>query len=84
MSGDETFRRNIVSKIRTEVLKDICDGRWENLGRLGAIVPFVPLDVLGRAEVITRQARQSCCIHYCCSACIALCHSFLYIACMTR
>lgn len=57
VSGDEPFRRNIVSKIRTEVLKDICDGRWENLGRLGAIVPFVPLDVLGRAEVITRQAR---------------------------
>ncbi|KAL1522239.1 hypothetical protein AB1Y20_021875 [Prymnesium parvum] len=57
-AGDhEVARRQIVSMIRGEVLKDICDGRWENLGRLGAIVPFLPLDAEGRADIVTRQLR---------------------------
>ena len=38
------LRSKIVGRIREDVLRDICDGRWENLGRLGVIVPFLPLD----------------------------------------
>ena len=53
--GDDELRRDIVGQIRREVLRDICDGRWENLGRLGAVVPFLPLDGPGRADIIRRQ-----------------------------
>ena len=52
---DDKARRKIVSDIRTDVLRDICDGRWENLGRLGAIVPFMPLDGSGREDIVRRQ-----------------------------
>ena len=41
--------------IRREVLREICDGRWENLGRLGSVVPFTPLRGEGRRSVVTRQ-----------------------------
>ena len=53
--GDDELRRDIVGQIRREGLRDICDGRWENLGRLGAVVPFLPLDGPGRADIIRRQ-----------------------------
>ena len=37
------------------MLRDICDGRYENLGRLGTIVPFLPLQSRGRRAVVERQ-----------------------------
>jgi len=48
----------LVARIRQEVLRDICDGRWENLGRLGTIVPFTPLSDEGRKMVVERQLAQ--------------------------
>lgn len=45
----------IVDAIRNDVLREICDGRYENLGRLGTIVPFLPLSDRGRRGVVTRQ-----------------------------
>eukprot|EP00965_Chrysotila_dentata_P000201 6259-Pleurochrysis_carterae.AAC.3 len=49
----------LVARIRQEVLRDICDGRWENLGRLGTIVPFTPLSDEGRKMVVERQLAQA-------------------------
>ena len=56
----ETARRRsaIVDSVRSDVLAHICDGRYENLGRLGTIVPFMPLDNVGRTRVIERQLQQ--------------------------
>lgn len=48
-------RAAIVDKVRADVLRDICDGRYENLGRLGTIVPFLPLQSTGRRNVVERQ-----------------------------
>jgi ATP-dependent Clp protease ATP-binding subunit ClpC len=48
-------RAAIVARVRDDVLRDICDGRYENLGRLGTIVPFLPLRGAGRRAVATRQ-----------------------------
>jgi len=45
----------MMAAIKREVLRDICDGRWENLGRLGTIVPFMPLEGAGRRAVVQRQ-----------------------------
>jgi len=45
----------MMAAIKREVLRDICDGRWENLGRLGTIVPFMPLEGEGRRAVVQRQ-----------------------------
>ena len=45
----------VVERTRGDVLEHVCDGRWENLGRLGNIVPFLPLDGAGRRSVIDRQ-----------------------------
>ncbi len=61
--GQETIKsrtpdatlESLTRGIRGEVLRDICDGRWENLGRLGSIVPFTPLDDAGRTAVVRRQ-----------------------------
>ena len=39
----EALRATLVEQIRAEVLREVCDGRWENLGRLGFVVPFLPL-----------------------------------------
>ena len=36
----------------------MCDGRWENLGRLGFVVPFLPLEAHGKAAVVRRQLEQ--------------------------
>ncbi len=36
-------------------MRSIADGRYETLGRLGAIVPFVPLQSSGRRAVVERQ-----------------------------
>ena len=41
--------------ISAELLEHVCDGRHENLGRLGAVIPFLPLDAGGRAAVVRRQ-----------------------------
>jgi ATP-dependent Clp protease ATP-binding subunit ClpA len=43
------------ARIRTEVLADICGGRFENLGRLGAVVPFMPLDESGTPRDANRR-----------------------------
>ena len=53
----EAARRRlaIVETVKADVLRDICDGRYENLGRLGTIVPFLPLQSTGRRNVIERQ-----------------------------
>ena len=53
----ESARRRvaIVDKVKADVLRDICDGRYENLGRLDTIVPFLPLESGGRRKVIERQ-----------------------------
>ena len=53
----ESARRRvaIVEKVKADVLRDICDGRYENLGRLGTIVPFLPLQSSGRRKVVERQ-----------------------------
>jgi ATP-dependent Clp protease ATP-binding subunit ClpA len=45
----------MMAEIKREVLREICDGRWENLGRLGTIVPFMPLEAEGRRAVVHRQ-----------------------------
>lgn len=45
----------MMAAIKREVLREICDGRWENLGRLGTIVPFMPLGADGRRAVVQRQ-----------------------------
>ena len=54
----EALRATLVEQIRMEVLKDVCDGRWENLGRLGFMVPFLPLEAHGKAAVVRRQMEQ--------------------------
>ena len=41
--------------VKADVLRDICDGRYENLGRLGTIVPFTPLQQGGKQAVVARQ-----------------------------
>jgi len=51
----EALRATLVEQIRAEVLREVCDGRWENLGRLGFIVPFLPLEANGKAAVVRRQ-----------------------------
>ena len=51
-------RSAIVERVRADVLQHICDGRYENLGRLGTIVPFVPLHADGRRAVVQRQLEQ--------------------------
>jgi len=48
----------LLQRIRLEVLRDICDGRWENLGRLGTIVPFGSLSAEGRLGIVRRQLKQ--------------------------
>ena len=40
------------------MLREVCDGRWENLGRLGFVVPFLPLEAHGKAAVVRRQLEQ--------------------------
>jgi ATP-dependent Clp protease ATP-binding subunit ClpA len=50
-------RRAIVESVRADVLEHICDGRYENLGRLGTIVPFLPLRTEGQQRVVERQLR---------------------------
>ena len=54
----EALRATLVEQIRAEVLREVCDGRWENLGRLGFVVPFLPLEAHGRAAVVRRQLEQ--------------------------
>jgi len=49
---------DLIHLIKQEVLRDICDSRYENLGRLGTIVPFTPLSHAGRRKVVERQLRQ--------------------------
>lgn len=57
-AGDAARRRiAIVETVKADVLRDICDGRYENLGRLGTIVPFLPLQSTGRRNVVERQLR---------------------------
>ena len=51
----QSLQDAVVERIRGDVLEHVCDGRWENLGRLGNIVPFLPLDGAGRRSVIDRQ-----------------------------
>ena len=55
--ASESARRRvaIVETVKADVLRDICDGRYENLGRLGTIVPFMPLQAGGRRNVVERQ-----------------------------
>lgn len=55
--ASESARRRvaIVESVKADVLENICDGRYENLGRLGTIVPFMPLQSTGRRHVIQRQ-----------------------------
>merc|ERR1711871_1462446 len=61
LAADTARRRSaIVDSVRSDVLALICDGRYENLGRLGTIVPFMPLDNVGRIQVIERQLQQVC------------------------
>ena len=50
-------RRAIVESVRADVLEHICDGRYENLGRLGTVVPFLPLRTEGQQRVVERQLR---------------------------
>jgi len=52
------LRAQLVEQIRGEVLRDVCDGRWENLGRLGFVVPFLSLTGKGRAAVVSRQIEE--------------------------
>ena len=54
----EALRATLVEQIRAEVLREVCDGRWENLGRLGFVVPFLPLEAHGKAAVVRRQLEQ--------------------------
>ena len=58
--ADEAKKRRgtIVESIRSDVLKHVCDGRYENLGRLGTIVPFLPLQDGGRKAVVERQLQS--------------------------
>jgi ATP-dependent Clp protease ATP-binding subunit ClpA len=51
----DSRRRQIVDGVKVDVLQKICDGRYENLGRLGTIVPFVPLHEAGRRSIVERQ-----------------------------
>ena len=57
IDANESARRRvaIVETVKADVLRDICDGRYENLGRLGTIVPFTPLQQGGKQAVVERQ-----------------------------
>ena len=50
----QSLQDAVVERIRGDVLEHVCDA-WENLGRLGNIVPFLPLDGAGCRSVIDRQ-----------------------------
>ena len=51
-------RAEIVESVRQDVLAHVCEGRYENLGRLGTIVPFLPLNAQGRRGIISRQLQD--------------------------